>query len=206
VITISFSNESWRGNWHLIALLFAASVVAIALPISRASLSDSDSASGKQLTVFSTRTKQEKPEFVLGEILVRFRSDATAIKAGARSEIVVAEGSRQVPIHLERLAEGDELVEGLRLARVAPEDTDNAIAALRSRPDVIYAEPNFIRHKEAVPNDPRYADQWALKNTGQFGPPAGVDIKAEEAWDVTTGSRSIVVGVVDEGIDITIRI
>ena len=77
------------------------------------------------------------------------------------------------------------------------------VQAMRSRPDVIYAEPNYIRHKLTVPNDPRYPEQWALHNTAQDGGLAGNDIKAEQAWDKTTGSRNIVVGVVDEGIDIS---
>src|SRR5881275_2765591 len=72
----------------------------------------------------------------------------------------------------------------------------------RARPDVLYAEPNYVRHKLAAPNDTRYAEQWSLKNNQRFGSGPGADIDAEQAWDITTGSRSVVVGVVDEGIDI----
>ena len=49
---------------------------------------------------------------------------------------------------------------------------------------------------------------WGLNNTGQAstsgGNPGtpGQDIHAEGAWDITTGSKSVVVGIVDEGIDI----
>lgn len=205
MVPIRFSKLNQRVKWRLIGMILIVGAVALALPISRASLSVSAPtvpAAFKRLTPSLITTKHQEPEFVAGELLVRFRSDAVAVnKAGLRSEIVVTEASRQIPVQLERLTEGEDLVDGLRLARVAPEDTESAIAALRARPDVIYVEPNFIRRKAAVPNDTRYAEQWALKNTGQFGP-AGNDIKAEAAWDITTGSRSIVVGVVDEGIDI----
>ncbi|HWP54496.1 MAG TPA: S8 family serine peptidase, partial [Pyrinomonadaceae bacterium] len=114
----------------------------------------------------------------------------------------VEDSGRSISISTEAVAPGGEIVEGLRVAHVAPEETKPALRALRSRSDVIYAEPNFIRHKSLVPNDPNYAAQWALHNTGQNGGTAGVDIKAEPAWDKTTGSRNIVVGIVDEGIDI----
>jgi hypothetical protein len=40
---------------------------------------------------------------------------------------------------------------------------------------------------EAVPNDPRFNEQWALRNTGQSGGVAGADIKATQAWDITKG-------------------
>jgi subtilisin family serine protease len=49
---------------------------------------------------------------------------------------------------------------------------------------------------------------WGLNNTGQrvsFGGQSGFpgnDIRAEQAWSITTGSRSVVVGVIDSGIDI----
>jgi len=138
--------------------------------------------------------------YVPGEILVRFTKDSS-LKKSVRTELSMVEGGRQISVRLEQLT-GAEIVEGLQLARVNPEDTLRAIAALRARTDVAYAEPNYIRHKDTAPNDPRYTEQWALKNTGQMGGTVGADIKAEQAWDLTTGSRSVVVGVVDEGIDI----
>jgi len=101
-----------------------------------------------------------------------------------------------------------EIVEGLRIAQVNPADTSNAIAALRARSDVVYAEPNFIRRAMITPNDPRYPEMWGLNNTGQAstfgGNPGnpGKDIRAEQAWNVQTGSRNVVVGVIDTGIDV----
>ena len=52
-----------------------------------------------------------------------------------------------------------------------------------------------------VPNDPLYANQWGLNNTGQNGGTAGVDINAEDAWDITTGDPNIVVAVFDDGFE-----
>lgn len=54
----------------------------------------------------------------------------------------------------------------------------------------------------ASPNDPRYNEQWALKNTGQSGGTPGADIDAEAAWDLSTGDPSVVVGVLDSGTDV----
>jgi alpha-tubulin suppressor-like RCC1 family protein/subtilisin family serine protease len=90
----------------------------------------------------------------------------------------------------------------LRLARVSPGETLTAVASLRARGDVVYAEPNYIRRKLATPNDPHFASQWALRNTGQPQGTAGADIDAEPAWNTTTGGGDVVVGVVDEGVDI----
>jgi uncharacterized repeat protein (TIGR01451 family) len=152
------------------------------------------------------KLKSERAEFVPGEILVRFRSEPDA-RAAEQASAALNLRAREIPLTVERF-DGSELVEGLRLARVAPEATLEAVAALGEQPDVLYAEPNYIRRKDAtVPNDARYAELWGLKNTGQpiyssGNGTAGADIKAEQAWDISTGDRSIVVGIVDEGIDI----
>ncbi|HEU4594235.1 MAG TPA: S8 family serine peptidase [Pyrinomonadaceae bacterium] len=153
-------------------------------------------------------TKGETPAFVPGEVLVRFRSESKADEAALASAPLLDAEGRELPVELAR-AEGLSLVRGLRLARVRAADTLAAVAALSARADVLYAEPNYVRRALNVPNDPRFGEQWGLKNTGQesvvTGEPgvAGFDIKAEGAWDITTGSRDVVVGVIDSGFDIT---
>lgn len=51
------------------------------------------------------------------------------------------------------------------------------------------------------PNDPGFAEQWALHNTGQTGGLSDADIDAPAAWSVTTGSMATVVAILDSGID-----
>jgi alpha-tubulin suppressor-like RCC1 family protein/subtilisin family serine protease len=139
--------------------------------------------------------------FVPGEILVRFRGDSKAAAARQGLTALRASDGRAIPVALET-PPGLQVVRGLSLARVSPEETLAAVESLRALPEVLYAEPNYVRRKFAAPNDPSYANQWALKNTGQSGGVAGADIDAEPAWNTTTGSPQVVVGVVDEGIDI----
>ncbi|MEO8036567.1 MAG: S8 family serine peptidase, partial [Acidobacteriota bacterium] len=70
-------------------------------------------------------------------------------------------------------------------------NTEALIAALQRNPKIAYAEPNYIVHSTATPNDPYYSQLYALRTI----------LGAEQAWDVTTGSSSIVIGVVDTGIN-----
>ncbi len=51
------------------------------------------------------------------------------------------------------------------------------------------------------PNDPYFPLQWHLHNTGQSGGTLGADIRAPEAWEITTGDPNIVVAVLDCGVD-----
>ena len=70
---------------------------------------------------------------------------------------------------------------------------------------MLYAEPNYIQEIQLTPNDPKFGQLWGLNNTGQTVSGqvgiADADIDAAEAWDVSTGSSSIVVGVIDTGVD-----
>lgn len=73
--------------------------------------------------------------------------------------------------------------------------------ALKADPGVASIEANVILRTLAVPNDDRFGEQYALENRGQTGGQSGADIGAVQAWNMTTGSRKVVVGVIDTGID-----
>jgi parallel beta-helix repeat protein len=68
---------------------------------------------------------------------------------------------------------------------------------------VEWAEVDFLAavRFEAVPNDPQYPNQWHLNNTGQGGGTSGADVKAQAAWDITTGSPGIVIAIPDDAIE-----
>ncbi len=51
------------------------------------------------------------------------------------------------------------------------------------------------------PNDEYFPMQWHLYNTGQSGGTPGADIRAPEAWEITTGDPNIIVAVIDCGVD-----
>ncbi len=64
------------------------------------------------------------------------------------------------------------------------------IARLLKLPGVRYAELNYIAHAALVPSDPFYSQQWSLAR-----------VSAAPSWDLATGSSSVVVAVIDSGID-----
>lgn len=96
------------------------------------------------------------------------------------------------------------------------------IDALNKRPEVVYAEPNGRGEHDAlevfensehaisdnypmaalIPNDQHFDRQWALQNDGtglQGNGTPGADIRATDAWDITTGSSSVSIAIVDNG-------
>ena len=68
-----------------------------------------------------------------------------------------------------------------------------------------YVEPDYIYYASATPADTAFTNGtlWGLRNTGQSGGVAGADIEAVTAWDQTTGSASVIVGVIDTGVRLT---
>lgn len=67
-----------------------------------------------------------------------------------------------------------------------------ALAALKKNPNIEFAEPNYIYTVDFTPNDSSLGSQWAWDK-----------IQAKQAWDVTQGSTSTVIAVVDTGIQTT---
>lgn len=82
-------------------------------------------------------------------------------------------------------------------------DVLDAANRLAQRDDVIFAEPDVIftgRSAEAPPNDPLFGNLWGMENTGQFGGDPGMDIQALDAWDLEDGDSSVIIVVIDNGI------
>jgi thermitase len=143
-----------------------------------------------------------------GEILVQF--DAS-MSAAAKADIRAAVQGRAIEViqtatmrsqglgTLERLSFGN----GLTVER--------AIQAIGKRPGVVFAEPNYKVSTAAVSNDPYYTGSsrlWGMYGddqptaSGPSGTTNAFGSQAEKAWDAGfTGSKSVVVGILDEGID-----
>ena len=132
-------------------------------------------------------------QFKSDEILVRFKSGTAA--AG-----VSAVHAR----HAGQVVREYRLPSSLQLVRVPQGMTvEQALEDYRKDPEVDYAEPNFVYQLQAMPNDPSFGQLWGLHNTGQAGGAADADINAPEAWNITTGSSSVAIGVLDTGVDYT---
>lgn len=83
------------------------------------------------------------------------------------------------------------------------ESAAEAAAALEEDPAVAVAEPDSLRSVEAISNDPLFAQEWGLQNTGQtvngLVGKSGNDINLLPAWERTVGTPSTVVADIDTG-------
>lgn len=80
---------------------------------------------------------------------------------------------------------------------------DASIATLNAPNSPIeYAEPDPLRLASSTPNDSLFPSQWALHNLSQTGGNPNADVDAPEAWNTTRGNGSLVVAVLDSGLDI----
>jgi subtilisin family serine protease len=69
---------------------------------------------------------------------------------------------------------------------------NQVVQYFKNQNGVLEAKPDYIVKAFGIPNDPMYDGQWDMDK-----------INAPAAWDVSHGSNSVVVGVVDTGIDYT---
>src|ERR1044071_716380 len=120
----------------------------------------------------------QKPSHAKGELLVGVKpgvSDADIERAYKRRGGQKLQNLSKIKVHRVKVSENDlEAVE----------------AALREDPNVEFVEKNLIGEATFVPNDPGYSAQWHLPK-----------ISAPGGWDLTRGSRSVTIAVIDSGID-----
>src|SRR5262245_19605211 len=94
--------------------------------------------------------------------------------------------------------------EPLRVLLRVPSPADGArfAASLEASGRAVYAVPETFRPTELrgryVPNDPLFAEQWALDNSNGDGG----DVYAPQAWVYTLGSPAITIAVLDDGVQL----
>lgn len=134
----------------------------------------------------------DEPQFMPNEVLVQFQPDASdGDRAAARAAVSAVQG------RVMRAAGGR--LERLTTALAVPD----AVALLQTLPQVEFAEPNWIVRHAAVSNDPYYTGNLLWGMYGNSTTPANqYGSQAGEAWAAGfTGSSSVYVAVIDEGVD-----
>jgi subtilisin family serine protease len=131
-----------------------------------------------------SQTRSKTPEFAPDRVLVKFKPGR--VKALGLSP-------------MKRLA-----LPGVQVYAVPDgQSAKSLVRKLSQDPAVEYAELDYKVSACIIPNDPRFSSLWGLRNTGQSGGKPGADIDAPAAWNLTTGSGSVVVAVIDTGVDYT---
>lgn len=79
-------------------------------------------------------------------------------------------------------------------------------SSLQNTPGIRNAEANYLMFATAIPNDPRMNQLWGFQNQGrntkgEGGYQTGNDTRVNKAWDTLTDCSSILIGVLDTGID-----
>jgi len=127
--------------------------------------------------------------YVPGEVIVKYVETASGSEVSALSSQLNAVHLRDFPGI------------GASLEQLTTMTVPEAIALLENDPLVEYIEPNYLYTIDTIPNDPDFGLLWGMNNTGQTGGTPDADIDAPEAWDQFTGSTSVIVGVIDTGVD-----
>jgi subtilisin family serine protease len=135
-----------------------------------------------KISAQSVLSKMEKGRYREGELLVKFR-DGVAVASSVKTHQGLGSALHRRYVVVPNL-------DHVRLS--AGVSVRDAVIKYMADPNVEYAEPNYIKRASAIPNDPHFNLQWGL-----------TAIKAPQAWDVTTGSNSVIVAFVDSGIDST---
>ncbi len=115
---------------------------------------------------------------VADEVIVRLRTG----DANALSRVKNAIADAKVEPVSQRLM--------MHVVRKSGETVQDLLRAYSNQPDVLYAEPNYVVTAVKTPNDTFYSSLWGMPKIG-----------APLAWNLTTGGTSMVVGVVDTGVD-----
>lgn len=151
----------------------------------------------QQIQVKKNVMGQGDIRYVPGQFIVKLRSnDATnSLNKTALSSIMAQYGIMQQKQFFSK-ARNSKVVEKLNLNNVflmytnESANIQNIVNELNANPAIEYAEPNYIFEIDAIPNDALYSSQYHLPQ-----------VKAPDGWDIQAGDTSVIVGIIDTGVD-----
>lgn len=115
---------------------------------------------------------------VSGELLVQVRAGAARDALDGEFKRLGATAAQEIPgIKVKRI-------------RINEANRDKVKAALTRNPQVTFVEDNFLAQGLLTPSDTTYPSQWHLPK-----------IAAPQGWDLSTGSKSVPIAIIDSGID-----
>lgn len=128
------------------------------------------------------------------QIIIKYNANANLSGSNtpaSSKRIQMLNGAAGVALTYARPMSGDAHV--LRLPnRLPAAEVESMARRIAGLPDVAYAEPDYLMFSTLTPNDTSYGSQWHYSET--YG------INIQPAWDITTGSGSIRIAVLDSGI------
>jgi subtilisin family serine protease len=186
-------NSFRKGHWMKVLVVALLVFSSVCLVWTSARTADTKRQSGAFTRL--SGSESQPAQYVPGELIVKFRDAASAATIAAAHS---AAGSRT----LKTFSAGTSRLLHLKLnPGIVVED---AVSQYQQSPAVEYAEPNYLYQASAIPNDTLFTTLWGLHNTGQTvngtAGTVGADIEAPDAWNLTTGSPNVIIGVVDTGI------
>jgi subtilisin family serine protease len=165
------------------------SLVAFAACAPDTSLTSPADAAVENPSLAAAAAQGNAPDFVPGEVLVKFRAGASASNRGAAMRAANSQAGEHIVTGAMRRAGDNEGVTVLH----TPMGVGQAIDALIASGAVEYAEPNWIYRSDALPSTSELSQLWGMKSAP--------GINAVAAWN-RTGSAScdgVWVGIIDEG-------
>jgi hypothetical protein len=169
-------------------------ILGVLLLVMTFSTGQHSSASPSVDTTASPERQINPGDLPTNQIIIKYRATANAtgpngqIKTDKLNVLRTASGET---LNYKRTMSGNAHVLSL-LVRLPSASVEAIARKLATLPDVEYAEPDYIMRPTLIPNDPSYSAQWHYH--GPFG------INAPAAWDITTGSATVRVAVIDTGI------
>lgn len=141
---------------------------------------------------------------LIDQLIIRYQHDVQARMTGAEPEVMARMVEQTVSLatglqaKYKRSLAAKTGAHVLRLPYAMTVQQAEAYAQqVMQLPEIDYAEPDYWRYPlRETPDDPQFNRQWHLMSPEDFAGATNV----VNAWDLTKGSRDIVVAVLDEGI------